>query len=388
MEGMNTPQNHFETEIDESEKVVRKILSEIDESSIKHLLQEQLESVGSGELISRFVPTEDIKVTSEASNTYGSYVYGEIEINPYMFAINAERAAITITEDLAFKMRSRGWHLHEGAGKSSGNTYLDALLQLINKEYLDTVTEMKSLHQEANEIEFSGAFQKEVKRVVMHIKVTHTLFHEQLHALSDKNNSAINHDDFLVEKGGFTAFHTVQVQDGVRYRKTGAGLDEGMTQVISLQIAKKYIEQHPPDGVSQEIINYVLQETRVGYTREMHITETIAAIIAVISGQSDEEVMQSLFQRYVNNEEPLPDNFAELLAASAPFYQAKGDSESYSYRFTEILREILTQNSFDSRNEFYIAVQQILRELPEDKQEELSLKLKALNEKYFDPLEE
>ena len=91
MEAINTPQNPLENELDESEIIVKSILSNIDEDSVRSLLSRQFENAGKGELIRRYVPIEDIKILSEASHSYGSYWVGEIEINPYVFEKNAER---------------------------------------------------------------------------------------------------------------------------------------------------------------------------------------------------------------------------------------------------------------------------------------------------------
>ena len=160
-------------------------------------------------------------------------------------------------------------------------------------------------------------------------------------------------------------------------------MNEAITELLAVRITRTYLRQQPQTGITQEHIDFFLDEANIGYPREIWIIKQYIALISAVSNLSETIVQNMLIREYLNNGTPMPETFAMLLHEHLPSLPG----ENWEW-ITSALHTQLSANEFTPDSAFYEIYADIMTLLPEATQEHLRERLTQLNIQFLGPLSE
>tara|TARA_B100000745_G_scaffold248306_1_gene170341 strand:- start:126 stop:1427 length:1302 start_codon:yes stop_codon:yes gene_type:complete len=377
-------------------KQIAGYLEDINETAVRNIvLQELRKSLDTTQVIrrmGRFIPKSKIEIEEgDDSDDYLGIYYGDksIALNAHLLAQSSSRASIGLHNKIASEADEVDTALYETyvRGKSVPRIVFDLVLNTDGvRDSLRSELNVRSLQED------KGKILAHFDEIAGWLNVVLTFVHEELHAITDtgKQNTTYtlsNTARFQRAVGLQTEtdqhIETRRESDDAtvveHYRiEKGRGINEAITQLISLRMTRMYLKQCPRNTFEQKYANDILQETKVGYSNEMRVAEQYIALISTLSNVPEDVILNGIFKEYVENGTYLPDMFISLLEEHMPHLGFEG--------WTALGKELHTQLSADSFPEnsgFYEALSDLIMQLPPQKRDGVYEKLTALNIKYF-----
>ncbi len=386
-------------------KQIAGYLDDINETAVRNIfLQELRKSLGTTGVIScmnRFIPKAKIiiekgKDTDTSNATYNLNKF--ITLNAYKLSKSASTNAQILYNDQHLVALQNyinhtrvfiKWNHSKSKEKSHG-LIREMIAQHIHGEKKPpvTTTEVRAMatdqtYLDENEEEIRAHFDD----ILGWIKTVHSLIHEELHAITDTGNTSMpDHSHYRAlglqverEEQSLVLRESDQVLITERYiTEKGRGINEAITQLISLRMARTYLTQCPRNHFENTYLDSILHETKVGYTNEMCVAEQYIAFISAIADIPEEVILNSVFKEYVQNGTYLPNSFVDILSEHMPNIELK--------KRRLLVKELQTQlsvKSFSKNSAFYEAFQDLITQLPEHIRVKIYDKLARISEKYF-----
>jgi hypothetical protein len=361
---------------------VNELLNQLDEEAIYKLLEKELERADASNQMSRFIPIEDIIIDTETLNSYGSYGEGEIQIHALTFERSKALSAATIANKIYKKLNNEiSWYIDQCEETGDQN---------IRRVLLNQIDELMSQIDALETVYESG----ELADIALRLKLLHTVIHEELHALTDQGTST--HTDsgknIEVKKVGFrTRAEGYQYHGTGRGKEfeffdsdTGVGINEAVTQLKALELAKEYWRQNPILEKDPSMASDLLVETMVGYTDEMMMAEYYIALISSLSGIEEERVLNGLFNEYTQGNDHLPTEFKDLILSEMVAAENNESAERFAEKVTDVLRTALAKKFEESKVYYFQAMKELITTLNPETQAKIDQKFSALQTKYAD----
>jgi len=381
-------------------KQIAGYLEEINETAIKNIFSQELRksvgTTGTSTPIGRFIPKSEIQLDEgDDSDDYLGVYYGNrrIALNAYKLAQSSSYASAGLYNKIINEAYEVDTALHRThvRGKSSPRLALDLALNTNNaRDALYSERHVHSLQGNRSEIlahldEVAGWF-----------KVVHTFVHEELHAITDTGKQNTAHTLSSTARFQRAVGLQTEVDQHMETRREsdgatvtehystekGRGINEAVTQLISLRLTKQYLQQCPRNNFERKYIDDLLTEVRVGYTTEMMVAEQYIALISALTDVPEDVVLSGLWTEYLKNGTYLPDEFADVLSEHIPTLNRQELAQGM-----QTIDHMLSEKKFTPDSEFFSIYADILTYFPEDVQEKVREKLIAISKKYFGDIE-